>query len=91
MKNLLSWHKRPSFLVPVRKTKVSHETNDLNGGPLFVIEKVTQGRYCNKYKLFHSIDQYLPTAIGVFKKQSTAKQVANLIYKDSRYAPKNRK
>jgi hypothetical protein len=88
MAHQISWHKRPSFLIPIRKIKVSHETNDY-AQPIFTIEKVTSGKYINQYKLFQAVDVMFPTIVGVFKQQQTAKKVANLIYKDCRHAPKS--
>lgn len=90
----LKYKKYESVLVPIRKKIQSVQTNESGGYPLFVIEKVTQGRNVNKYRLYSSIEKsdfktiYFPTILHTFNKLKDAKRCAELLYENSKYSKK---
>ena len=89
----LKYKKYESMLVPIRKKIQTIQTNE-HGYPLFVIEKVTQGRGVNKYKLFSAIPNndaigmFFGKIIHVFDKRKDAKRCAELLYENSKYSKK---
>lgn len=89
MKKELQWCKTAPITNNVRQRRVSRQINE-SGKPLFIIEKAVTGNNANKYQLFQQTDplQYIHQRVGIFKRASTAKKVAELIYKDSKYSKK---
>lgn len=85
-KSNLKWKKRESYThISGTHIRESCERNE-EGWPLFVIEKNRR-----KYRLYCATDCMISRHVAWFKTQTKAKQVAELIYSDSRYARKKKK